>query len=223
MEQVTINHIYRLPYLKTLDCFGKQYAKDNGINKTEDIGVYVQSSKKVRGLLNKTGVMPPYYKDILAILHTIGYFLFSKSETICLGAIVVLDMWIRENDVDPDSPDEVFAKDTLIELLEACENMKGKKGHTFFTNFWNIINIEFDIYEQIVTTEALRLSQLNFGDDNEDEEESYLPEYIDFNVELEDTEKGNKVDKDEILESKNIKRDQNPYLNDSDFSPDLPF
>lgn len=121
--------------------FFDQYANEYGEKKAKDIFLKVQDSGKVDHYIKAIvrDNIKPSPKGLGVLLNTIPYFMFSKSETLCLGGLAIFNLW--KSNADP--YDEIYSDDEMASIcadyIVMCSKMKIKIGDDTFMRFFKTI------------------------------------------------------------------------------------
>lgn len=92
------NLMYRLEFNELLEHIYSSYAREFGERKLSEVMNKVITSKKVEGFIKESKLrkIPPHNNYIIQMLNEIPFFIFSRGQTIVVGAMLVLQMWNEE-------------------------------------------------------------------------------------------------------------------------------
>ena len=113
------------------------YADEHGMKKVKEIEAKVEDSRNMHNLVFNTihGRDIPPVDDFLAILNTVPYFIFSKAETACLGALIAMRGCIYG--INPNLADERSGKwhEMTVDTIYKCHGQK-VSSNSFFDNYY---------------------------------------------------------------------------------------
>lgn len=121
--------------------FMELYQYEYGEKKIIEIIHNVENNEKIQQYLNNilNNDLKPTAKELEILMNTVSYFMFSKEETLCLGALTTFVLWrnrwmIKNNIWDVLEQEEI--DNTLIEicvqLIHNCKVNKYNKLNNFF-------------------------------------------------------------------------------------------
>lgn len=124
--------------------FMELYQYEYGEKKIIEIIHNVENNEKIQQYLNNilNNDLKPTAKELEILMNTVSYFMFSKEETLCLGALATFVLWrnrwmIKNNIWDVLEQEEI--DNTLIEicvqLINNCKVNKYNKLNNFFIRF----------------------------------------------------------------------------------------
>lgn len=124
--------------------FMELYQYEYGEKKIIEIIHNVENNEKIQQYLNNilNNDLKPTAKELEILMNTVSYFMFSKEETLCLGALATFVLWrnrwmIKNNIWDVLEQEEI--DNTLIEicvqLIDNCKVNKYNKLNNFFIRF----------------------------------------------------------------------------------------
>ncbi|MCA6422435.1 MAG: hypothetical protein IM568_06420 [Flavobacterium sp.] len=124
--------------------FMELYQYEYGEKKIIEIIHNVENNEKIQQYLNNilNNDLKPTAKELEILMNTVSYFMFSKEETLCLGALATFVLWrnrwmIQNNIWDVLEQEEI--DNTLIEicvqLIDNCKVNKYNKLNNFFIRF----------------------------------------------------------------------------------------
>jgi hypothetical protein len=135
MTESLHNKISNLSFDKLIDLFTKDYYNFYGEYRTEEIFNKIEKSKKIQNYIkSRTCTSPPGANEIVKILHTMPFFIFSGSEAKCIASLHILLMW--ENSYNKGS--QTLDNNTLVKI---CSDiiLKTLKGKVFFEELFNYV------------------------------------------------------------------------------------
>jgi len=116
------------PAIDKIELFKESYIREYGERKYRKILDKVQSSKKIKRLIDKSIEMrfSPNKNDYLYCLNEIPFFLFSKPDTLAIGAVLSLELWHNTVNQDFYFLDEYDLEHVFEGIINDCENIKLK-------------------------------------------------------------------------------------------------
>lgn len=115
-----------LNYKELVSDYCQEYQKEFGNRKFDKIYHKIQTSNKISKLLleAKQKRVVPNKNDYLYSLNEVPYFIFSKAETLALGAILALERWNSECNNVIVFADQELLKEIACKILEDCSKIK---------------------------------------------------------------------------------------------------
>jgi len=129
-------HVERLT-----EIFLQRVYTEYGSLKLREINAKITQSRKVLNYLETVGAnfYRPTSKGILSVLNNIPYFMFSKGETLCVGGLLILQLWNVEFNQDfPILTDEEVTA-VCANLILECYKIKLQKADSLFSRFFTEI------------------------------------------------------------------------------------
>ncbi len=142
MDNISLNSYENLPFKVIFNLFVSRYVKEYGEFKAIKISKEIEATSKVNDYINAllSENHFPSYIDILSILNSTSFFLFSKGETLCLGSLMILGYW---NDLGNENSNLLSSKEVsgiAISIIHQCSITKFKRDDNLFTRFYLDIN-----------------------------------------------------------------------------------
>lgn len=146
MSPTTYTTMLKFTAEALIDLFFERYSHEYGEKKAEIIIQRIKSSEKVinyiKELINRNLILSP--KQLAILMNSIGYFLFSKGETLCLGGLAVIYRWKELTNPfgekyayeEPDKELVMLCADFII----FCGKTKTNITNNFFSRFYSEIN-----------------------------------------------------------------------------------
>ena len=133
-----------------ISSYVKQYIFEYGMEKMETIVKKIDESEKVNAFIDQLIAVKkiPDSNTILSFLNTIGYFIFSKSETLCLGAIKLEIKWTNtvfdtateslsmSKKMDFAIKYEKWRTKLVVDIIIKCSASKLTTGRNFFDRYF---------------------------------------------------------------------------------------
>ena len=115
-----------LDYNELVSDYCQEYQTEFGKRKFEKIYHKIQTSNKISKLLfeAKQKRVVPNKKDYLHSLNEVPYFIFSKADTLALGALLALERWNNECNKIIVFADQDLLKKIACQILEECSKIK---------------------------------------------------------------------------------------------------
>lgn len=78
-----------------IEMFKECYIREYGHRKYREIFSKISSSKKVANLIEQSKIkqISPNKNDYIFLLNEMPYFLFSRTDTLAMGAVFALELW----------------------------------------------------------------------------------------------------------------------------------
>lgn len=124
--------------------FMELYQYEYGEKKIIEIIHNVENNEKIQQYLNNilNNDLKPTAKELEILMNTVSYFVFSKEETLCLGALATFVLWrnrwmIKNNIWDVLEKEEIDNKliEICVQLIDNCKVNKYNKLNNFFIRF----------------------------------------------------------------------------------------
>ena len=124
--------------------FMELYQYEYGEKKIIEIIHNVENNEKIQQYLNNilNNDLKPTAKELEILMNTVSYFMFSKEETLCLGALATLVLWrnrwmIKNNIWDVLDQEEIDNSliEICVQLIDNCKVNKYNKLNNFFIRF----------------------------------------------------------------------------------------
>jgi hypothetical protein len=124
--------------------FMELYQYEYGEKKIIEIIHNVENNEKIQQYLNNilNNDFKPTAKELEILMNTVSYFMFSKEETLCLGALATFVLWrnrwmIKNNIWDVLEQEEIDNKliEICVQLIDNCKVNKYNKLNNFFIRF----------------------------------------------------------------------------------------
>lgn len=130
--------LFRFSGEKIFSEFAQQYIIENGIDKFEKLTTIVRYSTVIRSYLQNLikESKRPRFDELQKIINSHNYFLWSKEETVCMGALEIITRWSEEK-VQVSSPEEIeIIKIIMINIIDECSRLKYNKFDNFFKRYY---------------------------------------------------------------------------------------
>lgn len=118
--------------------FTQQYIIENGKDKFEQLSNIVRYSTKVRNYIQwlYNNSKRPRMDELQEIINSHSFFLWSKEETVCMGALEIVVKWHDEKN-QVSSPEEIeIIKVIMINIIDECSRLKYNKFENFFKRYY---------------------------------------------------------------------------------------
>ncbi|GAA4092638.1 hypothetical protein [Mucilaginibacter panaciglaebae] len=128
----------KMPFNELTDIIAYRYVYEYGEQKAREVIGKVEQSAKIEQHVFQWMVngFTPSSKDIMSILNTMPYFLFAKGETLCLGALTILNYW---NTV-ANEENTITATQIGVNVIIDSNRVKLKSNNNFFTRLYQEID-----------------------------------------------------------------------------------
>ena len=128
---------------KLVEVFAESYIYFHGEKKVKEIFQKIESSPKVLQYIQQLIIRneKPSAEYISHMLNSIGYFMFYKGETLCLGGLALITLWQHHsNSYIVNYGEDQDITDTCIDYILRCNKLKIHTGENCFSKFFNEIN-----------------------------------------------------------------------------------
>ena len=130
--------LFRFSVEEIFSEFAQQYIIENGKDKFEELSNIVRYSTKVRNyiLWLNNNSKRPRVEELQKIINSHSFFLWSKEETVCMGALEIVVKWYNEKN-QVSSPEEIeIIKVIMINIIDECSRLKYNKFENFFKRYY---------------------------------------------------------------------------------------
>jgi hypothetical protein len=129
-ENMSLSSIYEL--------FLTRYLKEFGESKAIKVSKEIESNNKIKNFVNSLIFenQLPNYLDILATLNSTPYFLFSKSESLCLGCLIILEYWDEHRNANSKNLSSKDVTGIAISIIHQCSKLKFDRTDSFFMRYY---------------------------------------------------------------------------------------
>ena len=109
--------------LDKISLFKSAFIREFGERKYRKIFTKVHTSNKIRNLIYQSQLkqLPPNKNDFLYCLNEIPYFIFSRADTLAMGAILALELWHTTINQDYLFSDEYKLNILFDDIIRDCE------------------------------------------------------------------------------------------------------
>ena len=135
---ITREQMIELGHNNLLDEFIGQYKFEYGEKKLNEIVPKVCDSKKILELLRQSysRQTAPNSQEILTVLYSMGYFMFSKSETLCMGSLIFFTLWNNEVNKKLNIKSDTELSTLLTTIILECDKRKTHIRENFFSRYF---------------------------------------------------------------------------------------
>jgi hypothetical protein len=128
---------------KLFEEFAQQYIIEYGNAKFEKIASIVRSSPNIDIYINNVISNNSYPKadDLQYVMNTHSYFMWSKEESLCLGALGVILRWSGTIYDGYDEEKERIEIMAMAKLIDNCSRLKYNKINNFFDRFYRRLRL----------------------------------------------------------------------------------
>lgn len=146
MTQEDLENFKKIPFEIVNDIIGTQYIYENGESKTISIMKKLADSQKVTDLSTRMCLAGDIASasELIYFVNGLSFFLFSKSETICLATISIAVLRFRAyGELITDSiNNDIVAY--ILEVCYKCERMKFNRSDTYYTRVYKKLTDEYN-------------------------------------------------------------------------------
>lgn len=124
------------------DLFLQQYMYEYGEKKAKEIFNKVETSPKIADYIRHLDAKQtmPSSKELALLLNSITFFIFSKSETLCLGKLATISLW----QIRVETLSNILNEDEIIKICaDVIVDSDKTKTHitdNFFSRFFRKIH-----------------------------------------------------------------------------------
>ena len=176
---ITREQMKHIGYEHLIDDFIGDYIFECGQKKLNEIIAKVCESKKVLeflGVLYNQKVAPTS-QEILTRLYSIGYFMFAKAETLCLGSLILASTWhIEFNKKLNIISDDEFTE-LIVTIILDCDKRRTHIKENFFSRYFIKISKRLPNTNYLQKTVSLLLNSIFFDNYKNFEESTKVCEY----------------------------------------------
>jgi hypothetical protein len=128
---------------KLFEEFAQQYIIEYGNTKFEKVASIVKSSDKIDSYINTVIInsSSPNADDLQCVMNSHTFFMWSKEETLCLGALGVILRWSGSiYDGYSKEQDELETR-AMAKLIDKCSRLKYNQVNSFFDRFYRRLRL----------------------------------------------------------------------------------
>lgn len=128
---------------KLFEEFAQQYIIEYGNTKFEKVAEIVKSSDKIESYINTVIInsSAPNADDLQYVMNSHSFFMWSKEETICLGALGVILRWSGSiYDGYSKEQDEIETR-VMARLIDKCSRLKYNQFNSFFDRYYRRLRL----------------------------------------------------------------------------------
>jgi hypothetical protein len=128
---------------KLFEEFAQQYIIEYGNTKFEKVAAIVKSSDKIESYINTVIInsSAPNADDLQYVMNSHSFFMWSKEETICLGALGVILRWSGSiYDGYSQEQDEIETR-VMARLIDKCSRLKYNQFNSFFDRYYRRLRL----------------------------------------------------------------------------------
>jgi len=109
--------------IESISLFRFAFIREYGERKYRKVYSKVYSSNKIRNLVYQSQhkQLPPNKNDFLYCLNEIPYFIFSRADTLAMGAILALELWQTSVNQGYLFLDENKLKNLFEDIISDCD------------------------------------------------------------------------------------------------------
>ncbi len=113
-------------FIEKINLFKESFIKEYGERKYRQISSKIDNSKKIRNLIKHSQIkqQSPNKNDFLYLLNEVPYFIFSKADTLAMGAILAFELWHNSLNKSYSFLGEDELIHVLEEIIESCDKIK---------------------------------------------------------------------------------------------------
>lgn len=128
---------------KLFEEFAQQYIIEYGNEKFEKIASIVKSSDKINQYISTLIINNSYPQanDLQYVMNNHSYFMWSKEETLCLGALGVILIWSGTIYDGFNLEQDKIETMSMAKLIDSCSRLKYNQFNNFFDRFFRRLRI----------------------------------------------------------------------------------
>lgn len=128
---------------KLFEEFAKQYIIEYGNTKFEKVAEIVKSSDKIDSYINNVIInsSSPNADDLQYLMNSHSYFMWSKEETLCLGALGVILRWSGSIYNGYSQEKDELETRAIARLIDKCSRLKYNQFNSFFDRFYRRLRL----------------------------------------------------------------------------------
>lgn len=142
------DRLIELPFDFIINHFLLFYADKFGVNKSIEIAMKIDKSKKIKRMIRKIrdGHLNPGDEGVITEVNSIPYFFFSKAETLAVGSIYTIKRWLIESQNDNWRLSYDLTRNCVVGSIFKAEKTKAHVGGNipnFFPLFYDYVFEKF--------------------------------------------------------------------------------
>ncbi len=123
--------------------YAQQYIIENGKAKFEKVASIVKSSDRIKQyvdyLVNNSSI--PDANSLQHLMNSHSYFMWSKEETICLGALGVILIWSGTTYNGFSQEKDELESEVIAKLIDHCSRLKYNQFNSFFQRYYRRLSL----------------------------------------------------------------------------------
>lgn len=124
--------------------FANQYIIEFGYSKFEKVAEIVKSSDNIRTYVDNVidNFSVPNTENLQYVINSHSFFLWSKEETVCLGAMSIILMWSDSNYEIYNKEQSMMETKMMAKLIDKCSRLKYNQFNSFFDRFYRRLRLK---------------------------------------------------------------------------------
>ena len=112
--------------IEKIEIFRENYIREYGERKYRKVLSKIHSSKKIGNLIHQSQIkqLSPNKNDFLYCLNEVPFFMFSKADTLAIGAVLALELWHNTLNQDYYYLDEYNLNRVFEGIIIDCDKIK---------------------------------------------------------------------------------------------------
>ena|ERR1700761_2788085 len=125
MEGTIYSNVSNLSFDKLIDLVTKDYYDEYGEYRIQEIFTKLEKSNRIQEYIDsRTCTSSPNAKEIISLLNTIPFFIFSRQQSKCVAALHILLMWENRYNHGEDALNNIELMSISSEIIQTT--LKGK-------------------------------------------------------------------------------------------------
>lgn len=131
-----------LNYEYLFEIFGNQFIYEHGESKAQALIGTVRATPKIQNYLEVLLMRSSYpnSQEVMTLINSMTYFVFKKSESICMGALALAMMGIDQYEINVETLEAETKTRIVTEIIMASLKMKMMKTESFFDRYFQEIS-----------------------------------------------------------------------------------
>ena len=128
---------------KLFEEFAQQYIIEYGNKKFEKIASIIKTSENINVYINNVieNNSYPNADDLQYVMNTHTYFMWSKEETLCLGALGVILRWSGSIYEGYSKEQDELETMAMAKMIDKCSRLKYNQFNSFFDRFFRRLRL----------------------------------------------------------------------------------
>jgi hypothetical protein len=135
---------------KLFEEFAQQYIIEYGMDKLQKIASIVRNSDTITSYVQTKVIngRVPTFDELQYLLNSHSYFMWAKEETICLGALGVIQRWSGASHTDYSQEKYNLETKIMSEVIDQSARLKYNQFNSFFQRYYRRLKLAVDSIEK---------------------------------------------------------------------------